>query len=56
MESTQIQIHLTHLKSMDLSNLDSRTSPFRILGALGGIFFHFILNFNSKVYKQTMKS
>ena len=37
---------LTHLSQMDLPNLISRTSPFKILGVLGCIFLFFFTNFN----------
>ena len=44
---------LTHLSLMDLPTLISKTSPFPILGALGGIFH--LLPFNRTFCKQTVK-
>ena len=46
---------LPHLSPIDLSTLITWTSPFPILGALGGIFHFFPQNFSSTFCKQAVK-
>ena len=44
---------LTHLSRLDFPTFISRTSPFPILGMLGGMV-HFYSNLNKTLFKQTM--
>ena len=46
---------LTHISQLDLPTLNGRTSPFPILGMLGGIY-HFFPNFNRTFGKKTVQN
>ena len=48
-------VQLTHLCRMELPTVMKWTSPFPILGLLGGIF-HFYSNFKRNFCKQTVKN